>query len=730
MARLSSSSRAGGCSRGTLATRLAILAGACLLAPGCAPERPGAEAAGGEALVLPEHYAHSIAAVGVPEARRAFQIGSGSVVSTGEVALEWTLAGTPGPVRTSPVWFERDGVPVAHWWMVSPGESLHFEAAAIRFAPLGDSSALIAIRVTAAGLSSRPREMVLEARVRGRPDGPGFVPWDAPDDTTCAERWDGRLALRNGRAVAIMDPASEIPAGTPRAWPARTSSRGPGALWAVLRATLARGTRREWQFWIPAYPAEPPLARRMARERPERSAASEARTRWRGWISRAALPETPDALVDAALRASLVTLVLCHERRDGEWIPIGNPFQYRDTWLRDGAQTIRALAVAGLTDLARSDAWSLRGYHLPCGAFISQIGQLDGTGQALWAMGQAAACPPSPEFARRVLPFAADGLRWIARQRALTRAANAPWSGLLPYADPRDNELVRAQLVGNDAWALTGVHAVASLARIAGDSVVARAADDAGGDYRATIVRSLARGRFADVPASWQGVGRDWGNACLGYPARALAPDDLRLAALARRMRRGGDAGTLPCYGSADTLHTYLAADLAECALLADRPAEARAFLGALLAHASSTLGFAETFSRRDGGFGANLPPHATTAARLVQLVRDMVVCDVRDSLELGLGAAEPWWNATRVTRAPTRFGTVDVALLRPAADLIEARWSPVSVPVRVRVPDGLVASQALGAGARVTDGRWIDCAGGLGRVAVRVRAAAARSAR
>src|SRR2546423_1261331 len=96
---------------------------------GCGHAEP-TPVAPGAPLVLPEHYAHSIAALGMPGARRAFQVGHGSVVGNGDAAIEWRLADTAAYVRVSPVYFERDGVPVAHWSMTSPRESIAFEAAA------------------------------------------------------------------------------------------------------------------------------------------------------------------------------------------------------------------------------------------------------------------------------------------------------------------------------------------------------------------------------------------------------------------------------------------------------------------------------------------------------------------------------------------------------------------------------------------------------------------------
>jgi hypothetical protein len=683
---------------------------------GCSGPRvvPGAGIA-----VLPEHYAHSLAALGWPGARRAFQIGHGSVVSTGECALEWLLLPAGDSASVSPVWFERDGVPVAHWTMENARQRVTFEAAAAPERALGDTSLLLSVRATAEWLSAEPGEAGVEVRVRARPAGPGFVPWDAPRDTAFTEAWRDRSALRNGRIVAVLDRTAALPPDPPDAQrPAHSHGSGPGALVALCSAHLARGERHAWDFLVPAYPVAPG-ERALGRASHERI-ASASRRFWRDWLTRAATLETPDSLIGSAWRAALVTLVTCQERDAGHWAPIGSPFQYRDVWLRDGARVVRALAVAGLTDLARDDARTLAHFQLPTGVFLSQRGQLDGTGQALWAFEQVAALPPSPAIAREFLVAARDGLRWIRRQRGNTISLRLPWLGLLPYGDPRDGELVRAPLVGNDAWAIAGCRAVAEIARGAGDDSLAREALATAADYRGSFVAALAATRHPDIPPSWPGPGRDWGNASVGYPTLVLSADDPRLAALARRMRAHGEPTGLVCYGAEDSLHTYLGADLAQWSLLAGRPAEARAWLAGVLAHSSSTLGQAEIFQRA-GDFGSNLPPHATAAATLVDLMRNSIACDTRDTLEVALGAPLAWWGGTRLERAPTRFGVTSVRLERPAAEVLRVRLEPLPVPVRVRVPDGARAIAGLSAGARVTGGAWVDAPAGTREVSFRI---------
>ena len=703
---------------------LVLLSLAEVVAIGCAGTPQGHVAtAPGAALVLPEHYAHSIAALGMPGARRAFQVGHGSVVGNGDAALEWRIVSAPGEVRTSPVYFERDGVPVAHWWMVSARESVHFEAAAAPRAALGDSNLMLSVRATATWIAREPGECVLEVRLRSRPDGPANIPWDAEDTDTHEEQWRDRFAIRNGRLVAGVEATLERAPADPRSRliaPAR--GPGPGALAATGRARLARGEQSKWHYWMPAFPVDAPGAglERIARHDP---LVAEARDAWRGWLERGTQLATPDSLVNAAWRAALITLLVSHERDRGEWIPLGNPLQYRDVWLRDGARSVRALAVAGYTDVARSDAWTFTRFQLPSGALVSQRGQLDGTGQALWAFAQAATLPPAPDFAARTLPSVRRALEWIEVQRQLTRRLAIRYAGLLPYADPRDNELVQAQLVGNDAWGIAGCRAAATLARLAGADSLARAADAIASDYTAAFHAALTRSGSRDVPPSWQGAGRDWGNLAACYPTRVLAAEDPRLAALARRVwGRSGGPGLIR-YAPLDTLHSYVGADLAQWALIADRPADARAYLRAMIAHSSATLGQAEVFHRDTRSFGSNLPPHVTAAAVLVDLVRNMIVCDSRDTLELALGGEAGWWRGTRFDRAVTRFGAVDVALESPGLDRRRARWGALAAPVpaRVRVADGERVVEVMTPAARAVDGRWVFCPPGAQEVEFRI---------
>jgi hypothetical protein len=176
--------------------------------------------------------------------------------------------------------------------------------------------------------------------------------------------------------------------------------------------------------------------------------------------------------------------------------------------------------------------------------------------------------------------------------------------------------------------------------------------------------------------------------------------------AFAERVWRAGGGAGLTFYGTPDSLHGYLGADLGVWAMRTGRRAEADRVLDSHLhwRTASGTAG--EIFDRR-GDYGTNLPPHATAAAALWLLVRNAVVYDDEDTLRLTMGARAAWWRESRIERAPTRWGRMDLSFSRSAARA-QWTWAPVPVWTALTLPPatrlaGAAPAPLVGApGARV----------------------------
>ncbi len=604
----------------------------------------------------------------VPLATRAFLVTPDGDLENGDwrVAFQVSANGKLGlPPRA--IAAEDRWLPVLRWNRNAGEVRFEFEAVAFSEPAPRDTGLLVSMVVRAMNRGSVPATIHMGSSLVEGSNSSYYLAADAPPRATALLRW-----------------ADGPDRGESHAWSdAPAADRG-----VATEATLAPGASQEFRFLLPAYPTAAADLRHWARtSHPTR--LDQARRRWTDEMGRATRFQLNDAEVENAVLAARVVLLSCTEHRGSALVPIGNPFQYRDVWLRDGARSIRALAVSGHVETARSLARGQALFQWPSGAFLSQRGQLDGTGQAMWAMDQAMSRPKVDR--KQVLEIAGSvraAWHWLERQRKFSRESGWEFGGLLPAAEPRDNEMVRGQLVGNDAWGIAGYAAAARLMDASGEHAVAESIRVSRGSYVKDFEVALVRTGSPDIPPAWQPGGKDWGNLTASVPCGVLRPSDSRMTALAARYwnKRGG-AG-LGWYGSTDSLHTYLGADLATWALLSHRPASADSVLREMLEYRTANGGGGELFVRSTREFGSNLPPHITAAASMVSLVRDMLIYDDDDTLRLTMGARAAWWRGGSVQGAPTRFGNLDLHFERRETSA-HWKWTPVAAWTVLTLPPG-----------------------------------------
>ena len=535
------------------------------------------------------------------------------------------------------------------------------------------------------------------------PPRPGLYeqPGAAFDPTA---RWEARdgLVLREGRVVAVLPPGGRAVTSPPVA-PDTEVVRDEHAIELEPGGTAALDA---------VVPLEPPAAEdaltigalRAARFDERRSAVA---ARARAVLDRAMALAVPEPRVADAYAASLLQILLArHRTADGQWVQAVNKLQYHAFWLRDAAAMAHALDLAGLHAEAAEDLAFFAAWQGPDGHFISRPGQLDGHGQALWALGRHARLARDAAFAASWLPRVAAALDWLDRERGRDP------DGLLPPSDPMDNEDVAGRLAGDAFWAVAGVAEAVRLARLAGDEALADRAAATRDALRGAVVRAVRRaaaghGRGAIPPALDRPGGRDWGNLWAAWPVPVLGPRDplvRRTLARVRARYRGG----LPRWERG--LHGYLGFRVAQTELLqgeADRAADG---LYAALAHTTATHGGFET-----GGTPrpstSNLTPHGWFAAELVTMLRAMLVQERRGGVELLGGVPARWLRGAGVAlrRAPVPQGVLDAVVLRPVPGGARLRWSARLEPgtrLWLRVPrwarDVRVGGRAVAPGERV----------------------------
>ena len=626
---------------------------------------------------IPDAFARPTAALVWPGLTRAFLVTPAGALENGLWRAQFDFsAGANSASDSAPppahIASEDRWLPVIRWNRVASGVRAEFEAVAFPARSPRDSVLAVAVRVRLVNRAAEDRQARLSASLFPASGSLLFVAADGETPAARELRWVGG-ALRDS-CCGWSELASRASAA--------------GAAWR-----LAPGQVRVARFVLTSAPLAGHDVADLARA-PHDARVADVRRYWSETIERGTRLELGDAETEAAYRAAQVVLLSCQEHTGGAWLPIGNPFQYRDLWIRDGARLIQALAVSGHTEEALRLAIGLAELQWRQGAYLSQRGQLDGTGQALWAFEQAALRVPAGPHLSALARHALTACGWFDAQRELGHKAGWPLARLLPFADPRDGELATAPLVGNDLWSLAGCRSAARVCGAAGMPVDSEHVERLRQVYTADLMAALSQVSSADIPPCWIGQGRDWGNLVAAWPAQVLEPGDPRVARLARRVwARAGGAGVL-CYGSDDSLQIYVGADLGVWAMLDDRPASADSVRAAVMRWRNGSGAGAEMFSRTQRDFGPNLPPHPTSAAALVALIRNSLIFDDGDTLLLTLAPRQSWWHGARVRGAPTRWGTLDLQFAR-SGDRARWSWTPVPVWTRLRVPDGMVLAGA-----------------------------------
>ncbi len=375
--------------------------------------------------------------------------------------------------------------------------------------------------------------------------------------------------------------------------------------------------------------------------------------------------EVPEAKVDATYRAAIAEILESRIQTPTGWEQCPNRLQYRAFWIRDAAIETQALDLAGLHAAAAQNLGFIDAFQQPDGLFISQAGQYDDWGEALWVLAQHAALAQEPAYAAAQLGRIGAAIDW------LSAASGADPLGLLPASNPNDNELAYGHITGDDLWAAAGLRsaiAAATLAGQAGDVTAWTAVDQR---FEATLDRAIeaAVAREGHIPPVLDAQGgQDWGNYWAAFPAQVLSARSPAVTATLRWARAHMAEG-LPTYLNGSELHDYLGFRVFQAELAAGEAADAVAGLYAELVHTTATDGGWETGigPYRGRTSATNLAPHGTFAAEYVALLRNMLVADTPAGGVRLLAGASPAWlgpgQRIAVTGAPTDHGAISFTL-------------------------------------------------------------------
>lgn len=425
---------------------------------------------------------------------------------------------------------------------------------------------------------------------------------------------------------------------------------------------------------------------------------------WEELLKRGAVVGVPEEKPSLTYYASIIYNFI---GRDGTVIKPGEGF-YDEFYLRDGAFQTHALDLAGFHSAAKESLAHFLKYQKPDGQFVSQQGELDGNGQALWALYAHYALTGDAIWLNDVYPAAAKAVSWLQRSRQQKVPFDSPYFGIL-YASIADGENLMQtpkHIVGYDFWNLRGVDCVARMAEALGRKNEANEYRQLFHTYRECVENALKKAGTDWFPPTYEGVGTSWGNLTMLHPTRLFDPGDDRVTRTLDRVRAGFVEGTIR-WGEEEkkVIHPYMSTYVTNSEVIRGEQDKAIDHFYHYLAHTTSTHGFPEGVYFETRTAWSDTVPHIWAAAQYMILLRNMLLREDGDTLHLLSAVPSAWLRPGKkivLLRGPTAFGEVDFAL-----NSVEGGCEVVfSYPKRVKpkevvlhVPPGVTMKRATQAG-------------------------------
>ncbi|MBC8041569.1 MAG: hypothetical protein H7Y06_13580 [Opitutaceae bacterium] len=384
------------------------------------------------------------------------------------------------------------------------------------------------------------------------------------------------------------------------------------------------------------------------------------------------------------------------------------PYTYKRFWFRDAAFMLNALVTLGDVERTRRALGAFAGRQRRDGYFLSQEGEWDSNGEAIWIYHRFGALT-GETLPESWLDAVAKGARWIGKKR-LPRDSGQPEAGLLPAGFSAEHLGPNDFYYWDDFWAVAGLRCAAVLLR-SRESEFAAACSREADEFLSTIEHSFPSGsqrRFPGaIPASPK---RRMDSGAVGslvadYPLQLFAPGDKRILKTAgyltdHSMFGGGFFQNMIHSG----INAYLTIHLAQVRLRAGDPEGAWALIDAVANLASPTGQWPEAIHPRTGGGCMGDGQHIWAAAEWLMMIRNCFVREEAHALILASGVKPAWWQSGRTSFGPTFTPWGPISLIiepdspNTARVILDARWReeppclefrlPGCAPIRIERPD------------------------------------------
>jgi putative flippase GtrA len=417
-----------------------------------------------------------------------------------------------------------------------------------------------------------------------------------------------------------------------------------------------------------------------------------AKQTWNKSIQGVCLLQIPDKHFQFLYEAAIRTMVL-HSPK--EVYP--GPYIYRRFWFRDAAFILNALLSVGLKDRVRRALDCFRARQTPGGYFLSQEGEWDSNGEALWIMRQycqmTGVIPPR-EWKESIQKAG----MWICKKR-LPADLKSLHAGLLPSGFSAEHLGPNDFYYWDDFWSVAGLKASAYLCRIYEDNASAVHFENEAQTLLKfldlSLEKSAERLKREAIPASpYRRL--DTGaisTLVASYPLRILGPNDKKILGtvdflMEKCLVKGGFFHDMTHSG----INPYLTLHLAQVLLRAN---DARYFelITAVANLATSTGQWPEAIHPRTGGGCMGDGQHVWAAAEWVLMIRNCFVREEGNQLILCSGIPQIWLEKNETILfgpAPTSFGDIQISIKPQGKNVViewRGAWLSKEPPIDIQLP-------------------------------------------
>jgi len=373
----------------------------------------------------------------------------------------------------------------------------------------------------------------------------------------------------------------------------------------------------------------------------------------------------PDERLQAGWNAVLARL---HVFDDGDRFTPGI-FLYHEHWFRDAAFLSLGFENVGRGEAVAPKTALLRTRQRRDGLFRSQTGEWDSNGQAIWTLGLHIRRGGAAGLAERYWPEVRKGVEWILRQRRRTMDSRSPHRGLLPAGFSAEHFGPNDHYFWDNFWSIAGMEEAVRMAALLGkasesDRIAAETADYRT-DLEAAIAWAVERGEGALPSSPYRRVdAASVGNLVAVCPLGVVSPSASWVRPTVDHLSRHCLRDGLFFQPIVHTgLNPYLSVQLARAKLALGDAEGCMEILQALARSASSTWCWPEAIHPRTGGGCMGDGDHGWAAAEFLSLLRQILVRETPEGLELLSGTPADWIarGGVRLTGATTSFGTLDL---------------------------------------------------------------------